>query len=572
VVPSGRAGGARHCIWWISRLGYLLIPVAVLSLLVAAGARSQPSPRTPDLGVDVRPLQPSPEAPPISSDQRSLPESVVPSGADETLVTLRDLLFDGNSVYDGDELAAPFQPLIGTEVLVSQIYAIATVVQERYRRDGYLLARAVVPPQRVEDGRFRIRIVEGFVEDVLVEGDPGGAQKQIQLYVDPLRQRRPVQRADLERSLLLVNDLPGVSARGVLRPARDEPGATELVLRAEQDRFSGTVVANDRGSRFAGPQRVMLISEANSLLSRADRLELLLLSALESDEQRFVQLAYDNWVGDSGLKVGAHASYGPSRPGSSLSALDIESVSKRGGVWIERPLVRGRSRSDFLEAGFEAIETRVDTLGKPFSHDDLRVLYVGFNHVSAGTRGTNWQLGGQVRQGLDALGASENDAMLSRLAGTVDFTSIRLRGSVDRPLPGPLAFSLTGIGQYAFDTLLADEEIRVGGERFGRGYDPAELSGDSGLGISSELQHNRVTGSRWVPAYQLYAFYDAGKVWNDDTGSTLSESLASAGFGVRARIYGRLDAALELAKPLTRDVIAEGNRDARVYVQVSAQF
>jgi hemolysin activation/secretion protein len=546
---------------------------AALSVPAAQVAHSQPSPRTPDLGVDLRPLQiPAPPAESISSDERSQPESVAPEGAEETLVTLSGLIFEGNNAYDSSELAAPFEPLFGTQVPVARIYTFANDVQKRYRDDGYLLARAIVPPQRVEDGRFRIRIVEGFVDEVLIEGEPGTAEQQIRLYVDGIRDQRPVQRTDLERSLLFVNDIPGVSARGVLRPGRDEPGASELVLRAEQDRFSGSVIANDRGSRFAGPQRVIFVGEVNSLLRGSDRLEVLLLSALEGDEQRFVQLAYDDRIGADGLKYGVHASYGPSRPGSSLSALEIDSVSRRAGGWFEKPLLLQRGRKDAFEVGFEAIDTKVDTLGQPFSHDELRVLYAGLNHEAGVSSGANWQLGVQVRQGLDALGASENQAMLSRLAGEVDFTSIRLRGGTHRPLTERLALSVMGIGQYAFDTLLADEEIRVGGERFGRGYDPAELSGDRGFGVSSELQHYRSTSSRIIRAYQLYGFYDLGKVWNDDAGVSESDSLASAGVGIRARVYERFDASLEIAKPLTRDVAAEGNTDARLYVQLSAQF
>src|SRR3546814_11365408 len=57
----------------------------------------------------------------------------------------------------------------------------------------------------------------------------------------------------LERYLLLVNDLPGISGTGVLRPSGSELVGSELVVTVERKRFDGFAVADNRGSRFTGP-------------------------------------------------------------------------------------------------------------------------------------------------------------------------------------------------------------------------------------------------------------------------------------------------------------------------------
>lgn len=52
-------------------------------------------------------------------------------------------------------------------------------------------------------------------------------------------------------------------------------------------------------------------------------------------------------------------------------------------------------------------------------------------------------------------------------------------------------------------------------------------------------------------AFQPYAFYDIGRVW-DLTRPNNAMSAASAGFGVRCRFYDRAQLDISLAKPLTR--------------------
>ena len=71
-------------------------------------------------------------------------------------------------------------------------------------------------------------------------------------------------------------------------------------------------------------------------------------------------------------------------------------------------------------------------------------------------------------------------------------------------------------GQYAFDPVLADEEFQLGGLPRGRGYEPAEITGDHGIAGTIELQVRPEFGRDWVDSYQLYAFYDIGAVWQID--------------------------------------------------------
>src|SRR5687768_8666005 len=69
--------------------------------------------------------------------------------------------------------------------------------------------------------------------------------------------------------------------------------------------------------------------------------------------------------------------------------------------------------------------------------------------------------------------------------------------------------------QYALDALLSFEEMTAGNYTIGRGYDPATLSGDSGVGLTAELRGPRLMPlSRSKITVQPFVFGDAIWVWN----------------------------------------------------------
>jgi hemolysin activation/secretion protein len=112
---------------------------------------------------------------------------------------------------------------------------------------------------------------------------------------------------------------------------------------------------------------------------------------------------------------------------------------------------------------------------------------------------------------------------------------------------------LTATGQYSFSILYPTEEFRLGGTSFGRGYFNGRLSGDSGIGVSAELQFDTPI-DLWSESgfpVQFYAYYDFGKIWSKVPNEPSRLTLASAGVGLRAPVLDWLQLELEIAKPLT---------------------
>ena len=91
------------------------------------------------------------------------------------------------------------------------------------------------------------------------------------------------------------------------------------------------------------------------------------------------------------------------------------------------------------------------------------------------------------------------------------FTKLLLDVTRVQKLARDWSLQISASGQKSNQTLLSSEEFSVGGQRFGRAYDPSEISSSQGAAGSLELQF----ASPWTPkpleSLQFYAYYDTGR-------------------------------------------------------------
>ncbi|MBU1254621.1 MAG: ShlB/FhaC/HecB family hemolysin secretion/activation protein, partial [Alphaproteobacteria bacterium] len=177
-----------------------------------------------------------------------------------------------------------------------------------------------------------------------------------------------------------------------------------------------------------------------------------------------------------------------------------------------------------------------------------------------------------LSQGLDILGATQRgDPLASRPDASPDFTT--LSGWVDweRGLSRSVSLALAARGQISSTSLLITEDIGLGGNRFLRGYNFGERSGDEGIMGFAELRYDWDDAFGLVRRMQFYGYADGGVVGNLDGGRG-SGSLASGGGGIRTDITRDLDLDLELAIPLTGPRYDTDDKSPRLNVSVSQSF
>jgi hemolysin activation/secretion protein len=542
-----------------------------LGLVLAAGVAWGQSPP----GQFEREFQREPEP-------RAPPEPIVPAGADERAppgadqvrFVLTAVQVDGVTVYPPAEIRAAYADLLGTEITLARVYELAAALTRKYRNDGFVLSQVVVPEQAIRAGSVRLQAIEGYVANVRIQGEVLGPRADLDAYTDRIRRSRPLRAADLERYLLLVNDLAGVTARATLAPAA-EPGASDLTIDVSQRRARGTVGLTNRGSKSLGPWRLDASGDVYSLFGAFDRTSVRVIQTVfDSNELTFLNGTYERPLGTDGLKAIVTGNYVDSTPGPPQN-FNLPTNSVSATATLLYPIRRARIGNLSVRGTFSYFNGETDFEDVQLSEDRIRAVRAGlaWDAIDA-WRGVNLA-DVEISQGLKGLGASPyGDPLASRAGGRPDFTKATLYAARLQSLAPRWSVLAAVNAQYAFNELLAPEEFAYGGEQFGRAYDAAELLGDSGIAFKIDLRYTDRTP--WPIAREVmpYAFYGIGVVWqrNAQPGQDARSSAANAGAGVRVTGERGFSGYLEVAKPLTKIVTEEGNKNARVFVAVQLAF
>ncbi len=560
----------------VSRLaGGLTLALSSL-LLIVGDAMAQQLPGSVDPGRLQQRFEPPapPAAPPPALPTTPLEEA--PSEFQDVRFVLDQVRLRGATVYDPGDLQSIWAADLGREISLARLYDIANQISVRYRSDGYILSRAIVPPQDIVGGAVTIQVIEGYIDRLLLSGDFGGRAAILQAYAEKIVASRPLQAAVLERYLLLMQDLPGLALRSVIRPSPDVPGASDLVLLVGHDFVGAFVQGDNRGTRFNGPEQMQTAATLNSPFGWYETLGAQVAVTPGVDETRFYSLSSSLPLGAEGLSLSLSAGRLTSRPGSTLDVLEVEGRSETYRLGLSYPFIRSRRQNLRLRAGLDMLNSKTDVLQEQISKDRIRSLRIALDYDGIDRFfGVN-RASAELSRGLDILGArSANAEATSRQGGRNDYTKVTADVSRVQFLQRGWSLQAAGRGQYAFDRLLSSEEFGFGGESFGRGYDSSEILGAHGLAGSLELRYEPAPPD-FAQNLQIYAFYDIGAVWQrNEFPKQVKESAASAGFGARATIAETLTGYIELTRPLTRVPTTDRDdreRGFRLFVSVSAFF
>jgi hemolysin activation/secretion protein len=501
--------------------------------------------------------------------------SAIPRAVDEIHFKVTDIRVTGAVTLQAARLRPFYQDLIGKDATLSDVLDRADRIEQEYHRAGYILTRAYVPPQHVSDGIFTIVVVEGYVAAVSVEGGDARTQRRVKTYLRPVLSAKPLDVGTMEQSLLLINDLPGVSATGLLRPSPNTPGASDLVVTVAQARFEGGLAADNRGSHFSGIWTVTGDAAINSLFGDGDQLLATFASTPTSLERYAGQLVYRRPIGTDGMIASVNGVYTHGEPGSTLQAFDIKTNSWAVGARVSYPLIRTRAQTLLIEGGVSVQDAKVSFLGTPLSHDQWRVADFGVSYLR------NDFLGGvisgniDVAQGLPCCGNTPNHSLeLSRAGGSTDFTKLTGELHLLKPLVGHFSFAATAQGQYSFEELIYGEQITFGGLQIGRGYEPGAITGDRGVGVSLELRFDERLNQSWLLWLQPYVFYDAAWTWFINPSVDLpDQEISSYGGGVRFRLPYNVNGDVEVARTLHAVVGSDNDKvTTKGLVNLSVRF
>lgn len=518
------------------------------------------------------PAAPAPAPPGLSVEQtgaNALPASV------PFLVSRIEI--EGNTRISTATLHALIAEAEGRHLTLPQLGALAQRLTDYYHAHGYPLARAIIPAQTIRAGVVRFEIIEARYGKVTLANHSLVKDRLLDATLAGLQSGAVVTGAQLDRALLLLSDIPGVSVDALLKPGL-EVGTSDLQVAATSPPpLNGDVTADDSGDRYSGRARVGGTLNWLEPLHAGDILSVSGLSTGDSG-MNYGRLDYAATLDGDGTQAGGGYSVLDYRLSGSLSPLDAHGDAQDASLWGKQPLIRSRDLNLYGQLQYDHLQLN-DEIGRNDTQTPRRLntlttsLSGNVRDDLAGGGLDNWTAAwtyGRVsfeNAAANAMDAAGADAQGAFSRWNVSLGRLQSLGARD-------AVYLGAAGQWTNRNLDPSQQMVVGGPGSVRAYDVNALSGDAGYQLTAELRHSFLTS--WYGRWQAIAFLDDAHLRVDQkvfAPGPNTANLTGAGAGLNWTGPAQVQASLSVAAPIGgRPELAGDAASARVWLQASKGF
>ena len=457
---------------------------------------------------------PKPAAGSAIGKQAPTPSGVAPGGA---TVKVTGFTFQGNSAIPGAELQAQVTEYIGQSLTLAQLYDVADVLTRYYRGKGYGLAYVSLPAQTLSGGNVRFEVLEGHIGKINIQGNQRVRTSVLQRRAAGLQSGDVYTNAAAERSVQLMNDIPGEQVRAVISPGSDY-GTSDMLFNVDEHATSGDVSVDDYGRDVIGRWRVNADFAINSLTGAGDQLGAGITHS-QDNLLNFGKLTYSIPTGTSSTFT---ANYNRAfyHVKGTFGAIGVEGSTQNAGLnWLTAS-ERSHDKSYYWGLGLNYNNARSLSGTTESLSTNILLLQLTSFYTRTGddqnvfTFSTNFWTNGKANDG------TRKDAEKARL---------QLDTSWDKPFAQVWAFVAQGTAAWSPEPLVDSDKYSLGGPGNVRGFQSAEARGDSGLFATLELQRYLSTSPKFPLAWGF--FVDRGRVWTKSVGGLAADSanLASVG-------------------------------------------
>jgi len=495
--------------------------------------------------------------PPVANPLQTLPRVETPAQPRVTLnveqqhndqltalmaITLTPSRIDIGGVHSipFDQVAALFKPLTGKSVRVADLVAAADACTKLYQKYDYALSFCYVPAQSFQNGVVTVNVIEGYVAEVDVNGDAGNMERKIRAIASHITKDRPLRRSTFERYIQTLGMLPGAEIQADVPTPTTTDGATRLRLTVKRKRYN---LSTGIDTNHPGVQG-LFSGALNGMTPLAEQLNASVLYPPGRGSQSYYDAGYAQMLGSTGLMgrlSGSHYHGNPDIDQQLPSYLRHRLTQDRVDLAFSYPWLLSSTRSLMGSAGMYW-SNQDDSYFNRNNHatlslkTDVRVLHAEMDFTQASAKRTR-KIGVGIAQGLDMWGAGATST--SNIPGAivpnptdVHFTRYNLNAMQSDTWGAHIGTVVSLVGQYSHYRLPNTEQISFGGPRFGLGYDPGAVSGDSGWGAALEINRPFTVSTKWLKILTPYVTGQIARVFLNGSHPP-TDTLGTAAVGLR---------------------------------------
>ncbi|EQA8868208.1 ShlB/FhaC/HecB family hemolysin secretion/activation protein [Citrobacter braakii] len=480
-------------------------------------------------GLDNILRQQSPVLPPLNNNTSLVLPTAEPlrsshSEQNSVRVRLSAVMFNGDIAEAGIPLSclqASVADLLNTELSFSGLQKLANRVTALYRREGFLVARAVLPPQTIKNGVLQLRVVIGHYAAGQIKNASTLRTSVVQRIVSTATPEGGVIRlAHLEREALLLSELPGVNAHVSLLPGTQPGTSSPTVDLTPGARIAGYAGLDNQGNEVTGRSRAMAGLQVNNPLGLGDQLNLELMDAWENSDLFNGSIGYSVPVNGYGTRMGvvySHLNYHYSLLQNSFSGYSDNWTVYASHPWIRTATARVDIR---LEGGQQFLTDKYPhTLFGPLGSEGRKQVSSGSLGVTGSVAVMAGGVSGFMLKGttgdVDYRNALARLMGFSEEAGTAGhYSRLNWLTEHEQSVWGPVAVYGRLSGQFAAHNLDSSQKLLLGGPMAVRAYDSGDGSVNEGTLLTTEVRSRfGLPLPGWAgaaPSLTVASFFDQG--------------------------------------------------------------
>lgn len=529
-------------------------------------------------------LQPAPTPIPVPNPTSSpvLPTPTSEPTPDVNVVPIQVSRIEvtGSTVLSSEQLNRITKPFEGSTVSFQELTSVIDEINQLYLEQGYTNSRAILEAQTIANGVVQIRVVEGTLERIEVEGtrrlNPSYVRSRVNLGVGT-----PLNTTKLEEQLRLLRADPLFKNVEAILRSGSGPGQSILVVRVtEADPFEADVSFDNYSPPSVGSERLGINASDRNLTGNGDELAASYYRTTTGGADVFdfsYRIPLNAMNGTLQLRAAPNRNEVTQSP---FDEFDIRGESQLYEISYRQPFIRSLREEFALSIGFAYQSGQTFTFAGPtpfgFGPDErgvsrTSVIKFGQDYLRWDSLGA-WSLRSQFSFGTGLFNATTNPDSIP------DGRFVSWQGLVQRVqvLNKNNLLILQADLQLTPDALLPSQQFIIGGGQSLRGYRQNVRAGDNGVRFSVEDRMTLYRNKEGNAVFQLVPFVDLGTVWNvsGNPNSLQNQTfLASAGLAVQWMPLPNLNLRLDYGLPLVDlDDRGENIQDSGFYFSINYQL
>ncbi len=511
-------------------------------------------------------------------------QKIGPEGPTAQKVLVKSIKVTGATLFSEDQIRAITVLYENKSLTFKEVQKIADLITDLYRKKGYVISRAYIPPQKMENGILEIKVLESKVGDIQLKGNRYYSANLIKSYLT-IKKGDFFNYNDLKKNLENINDHPDRSVKAVLAPGK-EPGSTDVLLE-EKDSLPAHVQFgyNNYLSRFLRRNIYNTSFTDNDFLGHDDILN---FHYERGDGNDYYSYSTNYlYPVTKTLDLGVWVSRSKEHLGGPFADVNSSGKSQIYSFYGIRKLIKNYNITSNFNFGFDYKDVYNYLAGNISSQDKLRIAKTGFDLDLTDDFGRTI-INDDLNFGIPDImhGAKANidstDIPTSRAGADGKFFKDTLNMLRLQKLPFDTSLLWKNQFQFSPSKLTSTEQFQIGGPGSNRGYPPAEFVGDQGYTMNWDFgvplyfiprSWNVPTSKSSVyDATRFIGFYDWSNVHLNSLqpGDSKNRTISSAGCGMRFNIPEGFFVSYEIAWPL--NAIPSDKKSVHQWIELSKTF